>query len=301
MPTKGKLPTAREKTPPPTTREKVKLPTVRKMDCWVLVALQELGGEAHFERIDAKVKELLARSGVPKKEIDRKITHMRKTSANLKTSGCRTELKKNGLLERTPAQKGRWRLTAFGDNRATEFCRPKLGLGPSKARAVNKLATEAGIKTDALAVLRDNNVSEEVLEKFLAQLIRIPSVPVEPEPSPTPNPEVEKAAIQFIQSIESGWHTTPPNNEGFDLYRTQSGRKSGKKTVWCEVKSLSSQFSGVALTRPEFKKAQECGDAYWLYIVEEATTNPKLLKIQNPAGKVERFTYVSRWRSVAEK
>lgn len=306
MPTKGKLPTAREKTPPLTIREKPrekgKLPPARKMDNWVLVALQELGGEAQFRQIDAKVGELLASSGVLKKELNRKIKHTRKTSANLKTSGCRTELKKRGLLERTIAKKGRWRITASGETQAN-FWRTKKGLPLPKAPEVNKLATDAGIKPDALAVLRDNNVPEEVLEKFLEQLLSsVPPVPVVPDP-PTPphNLLVERKAIKFIQSIEKGWHTTPPNNEGFDLYRTQSGRKNGKKTVWCEVKSLSGKFTGVSLTRPEFKKAQECGDAYWLYIVEEALDNPKLLKIQNPAGRVERFTYGINWGKVAEK
>ncbi len=308
-PTKGKLPKGREK--PPLTirekpREKRKLPTVQEMENWVLIALQELGGEAPFKRIDAKVKELLASVGVPEVELDRGITHIRKTSANLKTSGCRTALKKSGHLERTPARKGRWRLTVSGEVRAT-FRRQELLPGrPPKPPEVNKLATDAGIKPDALEVLRDNNVPEEVLEKFLEQLVSAVSVRVDPDDQTKPTPHnllVEKEAIRFIQNqnSEKGWHTTPPNNEGFDLYRTQSGRKNSKITVWCEVKGLSGKFTGVSLTRPEFKKAQECGDAYWLYIVEEATTNPKLLKIQNPAGKVERFTYGHRWRSVAEK
>ena len=305
---KGKLPTAREKTPPLTIREKPrekgKLPPARKMDNWVLVALQELGGEAQFRQIDAKVGELLASSGVLKKELNRRIKHTRKTSANLKTSGCRTELKKRGLLERTPARKGRWSITASGETQAN-FWRTKKGLPLPKAPEVNKLATDAGIKPEALAVLRDNNVPEEVLEKFLNQLSSAISAQVDPDVPPktqSNNLAVEKEAIDFIQSVEKWWHTTPPNNEGFDLYRTQSGRKNGKITVWCEVKGLSGKFTGVSLTRPEFKKAQECGDAYWLYIVEEATTtNPKLLKIQNPAGRVERFTYGSNWGKVAEK
>ena len=313
VPTKGKLPRGREK-PPLTIREKGELPTARKMDNWVLVALQELGGEAQFRQIDAKVGELLARSGVLKKELNRKIKHTRKTSANLKTSGCRTALKKRGLLERTPAKKGRWSLTASGETQAN-FWRTKKGLPLPKAPTVNKLATDAGIKPDALAVLRDNNVPEEVLEKFLEQLVSTVSIRVEtgdPPKTPSNNLAVEKAAINFIQDNEKGWHTTPPNNEGFDLYRTQSGRKNGKKTVWCEVKSLSGEFTGVSLTHPEFKKAQECGDAYWLYIVENVDNvdsevenssrrRPTIIKINDPAGKVERFTYGSRWRNVAEK
>ena len=300
--------TIREKpreTPPITIRERGKLPTAREMEDWVLVATQELGGEAQFKRIDAKVKELLAYVGVPKRELDRKIKHSTETTLNLKTSRGRTALRKRLLLERAPG-KGRWRLTASGEVRATFRRQELLPDRSTIVREVNKLATDAGIKTDALAVLRDNNVPEEVLEKFLEQLVSAVSVLVDPDDPPKPTPHnlaVEKAAIRFIQNqkSEKGWHTTPPNNEGFDLYRTQSGRENGKKTTWCEVKGLSGKFTGVSLTRPEFKKAQECGDAYWLYIVEEAPTNPKLLKIQNPAGKVERFTYGHRWRNVAEK
>ena len=276
------------------------VPAIKEMEDWVLVALQELGGEENFSRIDSKVKELLESAGVPKRETSRRIKHIRGTSLNLKTSGCRTALEQNSLVSKPT--NGRWQLTASGETRAN-FVRRELGLEPPKAPVVNNLARDAKIKPDALQVLRDNNVPEEVLEKFLELLVVAQSVTPEPvTPTPSPNLAVEKAAIEFILSTEKGWHTTPPGNEGFDLYRTQSGRKNGKITVWCEVKSLSGRFTGVSLTRPEFKKAQECGDAYWLYIVEEAqSANPKLLKIQNPAGKAERFTYGHRWRGVAEK
>ena len=275
------------------------VPAIKEMEDWVLVALQELGGEEKFSRIDSKVKELLESAGVPKRETNRRIKHIRGTSLNLKTSGCRTALEQNSLVSKPT--NGRWSLTASGETRAN-FVRRELGLEPPKAPVVNNLAREARIKPDALQVLRDNDVSEEVLEQFLELLVSASSVPVEPPPTQPPNLAVEKAAIKFILSIEKGWHTTRTNNPGFDLFQTESGRKNGKITVWCEVKSLSGKFSGVSLTHTEFEKAQECGDAYWLYIVEEAqSANPKLLKIQNLAGKAERFTYGHRWRSVAEK
>lgn len=275
------------------------VPAIKEMEDWVLVALQELGGEEKFSRIDSKVKELLESTGVPRRETSRRIKHIRGTSLNLKTSGCRTALEQNSLVSKPT--NGRWRLTASGETRAN-FVRRELGLGEPKAPVVNNLAKDAKIKPDALQVLRDNNVPEEVLEQFLELLVSASSVPVEPAPTPSPNRAVEDAAIKFIRRIEKGWHTTRTNNPGFDLYRTESGRKNGKVTVWCEVKSLSGKFSGVSLTHTEFEKAQECGDAYWLYIVEEAqSTNPKLLRIQNPAGKAERFIYGHRWRSMAEK
>lgn len=287
------------------------VPAIKEMEDWVLIALQELGGEEKFSRIDSKVKELLESAGVPKRETSRRIKHNRGTSLNLKTSGCRTALEQNSLLSKPT--NGRWRLTASGETRAN-FVRGELGLGESKAPVVNNLAREARIKPDALQVLRDNDVSEEVLERFLELLVAAPPVLVEPDaPTPSPNLAVEKAAIKFIRRIEKGWHTTRTNNPGFDLFQTDSGRKNGKITVWCEVKSLSGRFDQnhpVSLTPTELEKAQECGDAYWIYIVEEAqSANPKLLKIQNPAGKTKqrpngkalRFSYGHRWRSVAEK
>lgn len=278
-----------------------KMPTVKEAGDWVLVSLQDLGGEAKFGFIDYRVMKLLADWGVPEVELDRKIKHTRTTSLGLKTSAARTELRKSGLLEYA---KGHWRLTASGETRAN-FRRQELGLGRPKAPVVNNLARDAGIKTDALQVLRDNDVSEEVLEKFLELLVAGNSVRPVPSPiTPSPNLKVEKAAIDFIRSVEKekGWHTTRTNNPGFDLYQTESGRRNGKVTVWCEVKSLSGRFSSVSLTHTEFEKAQECGDAYWLYIVENAqSAKPTLLRIQNPAGKAERFTYGSRWRNGAEK
>lgn len=291
MPTKQKSPAVKD------------VPSVKEMEDWVLVALQGLDSKAEFKPIDSEVSKLLADWGVPKSELDRKIKHIRGTSLNLKTSAARTELKKRGLLD-IPPKGRRWSLTASGETRAN-FKRRELGLGPPKAPVVNNLAKDARIKTDALQVLRDNDVSEEVLEEFLKLQVAGRYVDVVPGPiTPSPNLKVEKAAIDFIRSMkkEKGWHTTRTNNPGFDLYQTESGRRNGKVTVWCEVKSLSGKFSSVSLTHTEFEKAQECGDAYWLYIVENAqSAKPTLLRIQNPAGKAERFTYGSRWRNGAEK
>ena len=46
--------------------------------------------------------------------------------------------------------------------------------------------------------------------------------------------------------------------------------------------------------------AQECGDDYWLYVVENAGTgSPNIVKIQDPAGKARTFTFDHGWREVA--
>jgi hypothetical protein len=33
--------------------------------------------------------------------------------------------------------------------------------------------------------------------------------------------------------------------------------------------------------------AQRLGEAYWLYVVEDALTDPRLHRIQNPAGRYQ--------------
>lgn len=129
---------------PPVVRD---VPPAKEMEDWVLVALQDLWGKAHFKRIDAKVKELLKSRGVPEKKLSRKVKHTRVTSLSLKTSAVRTELKKRGLLE-IPAKGRHWQLTASGETRAN-FVRRELGLEPPKAPVVNNLAREARIKPDA--------------------------------------------------------------------------------------------------------------------------------------------------------
>ena len=46
--------------------------------------------------------------------------------------------------------------------------------------------------------------------------------------------------------------------------------------------------------------AQENGAAYWLYVVENASTDsPNIVKIQDPAGQARTFTFDHGWRQVA--
>ena len=58
----------------------------------------------------------------------------------------------------------------------------------------------------------------------------------------------------------------------------------------------------VGLSRAQFEEAQRRGDRYWLYIVEHANTpeRARVVRIQNPAGKAQTFTFDHGWISVAE-
>ncbi len=111
---------------------------------------------------------------------------------------------------------------------------------------------------------------------------------------------LEEKAIQFILECEPGWQRTPPNNPGFDLYKTDP---NGNTVAYCEVKALSETLDNgpAAMTRTQFEKAQEQREHYWLYVVENAgADNQRIVKIQNPAGKGQTFTFDRGWRAVAD-
>jgi len=54
-----------------------------------------------------------------------------------------------------------------------------------------------------------------------------------------------------------------------------------------EVKGRAQLHQKVSLTVNEWRKAQQLGDSYWLYVVWGCKTpTPELLMIQNPAKKL---------------
>ena len=111
---------------------------------------------------------------------------------------------------------------------------------------------------------------------------------------------LEEQAIKQILKLEPKLKRTPTNNPGFDLVEPGP---DGKATRWVEVKAMTSEMRSrpVGLTRIQFESAQEHGDAYWLYIVEHATSpkNVRIVRIQDPAGKAQTFTFDHGWLSAA--
>lgn len=112
---------------------------------------------------------------------------------------------------------------------------------------------------------------------------------------------LEAQAIDHIVSLEPVLQRTPPNNPGFDLIELGS---DGEPVRWVEVKAKRGAFDNgsVTMTRTQFKFAQEHQDAYWLYVVENAG-NPDhihIIRIKNPAGKAQTFTFDHGWAKVAE-
>lgn len=113
--------------------------------------------------------------------------------------------------------------------------------------------------------------------------------------------DLEAKAIQHIRQSEPEWKQTEQGNAGFDLFQTD---EDGEVVKWCEIKSLGGGWGEhpVGLSHTQFKLAQEKGDAYWLYVVEHAgdPERIRLLRIQDPAGLAETFTFDDGWAEIAE-
>ena len=112
---------------------------------------------------------------------------------------------------------------------------------------------------------------------------------------------LEEKAIELIIGEEPALRRTPTNNPGFDL--TELG-SDGQPVRWVEVKAMKGTLLDrpVGLSRTQFDWAQEHGRSYWLYVVERAG-NPgeaRVVRIQDPAGKAQTFTFDHGWIAVAE-
>ena len=113
--------------------------------------------------------------------------------------------------------------------------------------------------------------------------------------------DLEKKAIALIRAEERDLKETPPNNPGFDLTKHDA---KGNTVRWIEVKGMKGTLSDhpVTMTRTEFEFAQEHQDTYWLYIVEKADDKgqSKIIRIKDPAGKAQSFSFDHGWAAVAE-
>jgi superfamily II DNA or RNA helicase len=118
------------------------------------------------------------------------------------------------------------------------------------------------------------------------------------------DPTLEAIGLQVAMEYERREGRSPTDVSiqrlGYDIKsRAQDG-----SVRYIEVKTRAHTGS-VALTEHEWLKAKQLGDSYWLYVVENAVTNPTLWIIQNPAEKLEPkatvIQYIVRdWKNAAQ-
>jgi len=112
--------------------------------------------------------------------------------------------------------------------------------------------------------------------------------------------DIEAAAIKHIFETEPHLHVTETGNAGFDLLEKDADNQPVR---WIEVKAMtgSLEHRSVTLSNIQFEHALQKRKAYWLYVVEFATTprQRRILRIQDPAGNAKSFTFDKGWTEIA--
>ena len=113
--------------------------------------------------------------------------------------------------------------------------------------------------------------------------------------------DLEASAIQRIRSEEPTLNGTPFNNPGFDL---EERGPDGQTIKWVEVKAMKGTLDDrpVGISKTQFEWAQRHRENFWLYVVEGAGEPEKsrVVRIQDPVGKAQTFTFDRGWVSVAK-
>ena len=111
---------------------------------------------------------------------------------------------------------------------------------------------------------------------------------------------LEEKAIASILLSEPALKRTHTNNPGYDLFEADT---SGQVIKWVEVKAMSGSLHDrpVGMSHTQFELAQDKGETYWLYIVENTgSETSRIVRIQNPACRESSFTFDYGWLNVAE-
>ncbi len=139
---------------------------------------------------------------------------------------------------------------------------------------------------------------------------RLTSILVLPQPGPEaaqvrhmqPNPETEatamRVAIEYEQAAGRDVTDVHEKDLGYDL--TSLDTKSGELRL-IEVKGIGATEGTIIITPNEHRVAQDRRDCYWLYVVTECDTTPKLQTVKDPAAvnwtavqKVQHYTMPTR-------
>jgi len=104
--------------------------------------------------------------------------------------------------------------------------------------------------------------------------------------------EIEAVGMQVAMDYEREHGRSPEDvsahNLGYDIRSLAplQGEGRGEGVRYIEVKARATT-GAIVLTPNEWLMAQRLGNEYWLYIVENAKTEPRLHTIQNPAAKLQ--------------
>jgi hypothetical protein len=144
----------------------------------------------------------------------------------------------------------------------------------------------------------------EIKTIAVLRVMPLPETKLDEADGMSEDPTLEAIGLQVAMEYERHKGRSPTDVSlqrlGYDIKsRAQDG-----SVRYIEVKTRAHTGS-IALTEHEWLKAKQLGDSYWLYVVENAVTNPTLWVIQNPAEKLEPkatvVQYIVRdWKDAAQ-
>ena len=129
---------------------------------------------------------------------------------------------------------------------------------------------------------------ETSLSISMPKLLGAILVEAEPHDEMASDEDIERIGMEIAMEYERNDGMEPEDvskeNLGYDIRSVGKGKKKGE-IRYIEVKARRDE-GPVALTPNEWFKAKRFKDQYWLYIVVNATTNPTLYRINNPAERL---------------
>lgn len=106
-------------------------------------------------------------------------------------------------------------------------------------------------------------------------------------PPPIAVEEVERKAMEIAMEYERRHGREPVDVSKFEHYDIRSFDPVSGEVRFIEVKGRGDSSIQVELTEAEYRHAEELGDRYWLYIVYDIASRPRMLIIRNPAKNVK--------------
>ncbi len=112
---------------------------------------------------------------------------------------------------------------------------------------------------------------------------------------------VERAGVDAVLTYEHEHGREPaempPTNPGFDIRSVDPD--GGVRII--EVKATAGRWEarGVGLSNTQFITAQQRREEYWLYVVENALSDPRVHPINDPASKVDQYLFDDGWRALS--
>ncbi len=136
---------------------------------------------------------------------------------------------------------------------------------------------------------RENRLSLNT-PRFLSAVRVIPKmVPEAVDAAMHSNAEIERVGMEMTMRYEREHGRQPEDvaaeNLGYDVRSVETLPNGATRYRYIEVKARAAT-GPVALTKNEWFKAQRFGKDYYLYVVLNAATEPRLYIIQNPASRL---------------